>query len=195
MKDILFMEPVFKSMIWGGDRLRREFDYTIPNNNTGECWAISAHTNGDCTIRNGKYRGKSLSWLWQNNRQLFGNRSEHLFPLLIKIIDARKDLSIQVHPDDTYANLHEYGASGKTECWYVLDCDENTEIVIGHNAKDKDELINMIDQERWSEPIRKQPIKNGGFFQSPPGTVHALKAGTLLLETQQRGDKTYKLYG
>ena len=194
MKEILFVEPIFKSMIWGGDRLRTEFDYTIPSDHTGECWAISAHPNGDCTIKNGSYKGKSLSWLWTNEGQLFGNRSENKYPLLIKIIDAKKDLSIQVHPDDSYADSYEAGAFGKTECWYILDCEEDAEIVIGHNAKNRDELRSMIEQERWRELIRTRPIKKGDFFQITPGTVHAIKGGTMLLETQQNSDITFRLY-
>ena len=194
MKEILFMEPVFKSMIWGGDRLRTEFSYAIPSNNTGECWAISAHPNGDCTIKNGIFRGRSLSWLWANQPNLFGNRKEHIFPLLIKIIDAKTDLSIQVHPDDSYAASYEEGTYGKTECWYILDCDEDAMIVIGHNAKDKDELRRMIEEERWEELIRVRPIKKGDFFQITPGTVHAIKGGTMILETQQSSDITFRLY-
>lgn len=194
MKDILFMEPIFKSMIWGGSRLRTVFSYDIPNDHTGECWAISAHPNGDCTIKNGMYMGKTLSWLWDNCRHLFGNRAEREFPLLIKIIDANKDLSIQVHPDDSYANSYMPGSYGKTECWYILECDEDASIVIGHNAKDKDELRCMIKENRWNELIRSQPIKKGDFFQIRPGTVHAIKAGTMLLETQQNSDITYRLY-
>lgn len=194
MREILFMEPVFKSMIWGGDRLRTEYDYKIPSDHTGECWAISAHPKGDCIIKNGMFKGKSLSWLWQNNRQLFGNRSEQSFPLLIKIIDADKDLSIQVHPDDSYADKYEPGAFGKTECWYILDCEEDAEIVIGHNAKDKDELRCMIEQERWSQLIRKRSIKRGDFLQIRPGTIHAIKGGTMILEIQQNSDITFRLY-
>lgn len=194
MKEILFINPVFKSMVWGGERLRTEFGYDIPDDHTGECWAISAHPNGDCIIKNGTFKGKSLSWLWNNRRDLFGNRTEERFPLLIKIIDAKNDLSIQVHPDDEYAYKNENGALGKTECWYILDCIENAQIVIGHNAKDKDELKRMIEQKRWSELIRVRPIKKGDFFQITPGTVHAIKGGTLILETQQSSDITYRLY-
>lgn len=194
MKEILFMESVFKSMVWGGDRLRTEFGYDIPDDHTGECWAISAHPNGDCTIKNGTYKGKTLSWLWSNRQELFGNRPEKAFPLLVKIIDAKDDLSIQVHPDDEYANVNENGAFGKTECWYILECKDDGQIVIGHNAKDKDELKNMIEQKRWNELIKIRSIKKGDFFQITPGTVHAIKAGTMLLETQQNSDITYRLY-
>lgn len=194
MKSILFLEPVFKEMIWGGSKLEAEFGYSIPSDHTGECWAISAHKNGDCRIINNEYEGKTLSWLWGHHKELFGNAEGEVFPLLVKIIDAKTDLSIQVHPDDVYANQKEAGALGKTECWYVLDCDETGDIVIGHNAKDKEELKDMIHSDRWNELIRCFPIKKGDFFQIAPGTVHAIKGGTLILETQQNSDITYRLY-
>ncbi|MDD3173967.1 MAG: mannose-6-phosphate isomerase, class I, partial [Herbinix sp.] len=194
MKDIIFLEPVFKSMIWGGNKLETEFGYSIPSDHTGECWTISAHNNGDCLIKNGEYKGKSLSWLWKNHRNEFGNVKGEVFPLLIKIIDAKADLSIQVHPDDNYAKANEKGALGKTECWYILDCEEDAEIVIGHNAKDKQELKDMIDDNQWQKLIKLIPIKRGDFFQIEPGTVHAIKKGTVILETQQNSDITYRLY-
>ncbi len=194
MREILFLGPVLKEMIWGGTRLKTEFHYEIPSNNTGECWAISAHPNGDCEIINGSYKGYKLSQLWLEHRELFGNAKEEVFPLLVKIIDAKDDLSIQVHPDDTYAKKNENGALGKTECWYILDCDKDAEIVIGHHAKSTDELRHMISTNAWSDLIRILPIKKGDFFQIEPGTVHAIKKGTLILETQQNSDITYRLY-
>ncbi len=194
MKDILFLEPVFKEMIWGGNRLRTDFHYDIPSDNTGECWAVSAHTNGDCTVKTGEYKGMTLSGLWVQHRELFGNVPGEVFPLLVKIIDAKQDLSIQVHPDDTYAKEYENGALGKTECWYILNCEDAGKIVIGHNAENKDELTEMIRDNRWEELIRVIPIKKGDFFQIEPGTVHAIKAGTVILETQQNSDITYRLY-
>ncbi|MDF2906397.1 MAG: mannose-6-phosphate isomerase, class [Herbinix sp.] len=194
MKNIIFLEPVFKTMIWGGNKLATEYGYSIPSDNTGECWAISAHKNGDCEIKNGEFSGKTLSWLWDNHRELFGNTEGEVFPLLIKIIDAKTDLSIQVHPDDAYAGEHEHGALGKTECWYILDCEEGGEIVIGHNAENKEQLAKMIRENRWKELIRLCKIKKGDFFQIEPGTVHAIKKGTMILETQQNSDITYRLY-
>jgi mannose-6-phosphate isomerase len=194
MKNIIFLEPVFKEMIWGGNRLRTDFGYDIPSDHTGECWAVSAHTNGDCIVLDGEYKGKKLSDLWNEHRELFGNVKGETFPLLIKIIDAKADLSIQVHPDDEYAKIHENGSLGKTECWYILDCDDNAKIVVGHNAKDKDELKEMIADHKWNELIRVLPIKKGDFFQIEPGTVHAIKGGTVILETQQNSDITYRLY-
>ena len=125
---------------------------------------------------------------------VFGNYPGSQFPLLIKIIDAKNDLSIQVHPDDDYAKVHENGSLGKTECWYILDCKENATIVIGHNAGTKEELSRMIHEGKWSEFIREIPIKKGDFLQIDPGTVHAIKGGTLILETQQNSDITYRVY-
>jgi mannose-6-phosphate isomerase class I len=194
MKEIIFLEPVFKTMIWGGNKLETQFGYTIPSDHTGECWAISAHKNGDCLIKNGEYRGKTLSWLWANYRELFGNAAGEVFPLLVKIIDAKADLSIQVHPDDAYAREKENAALGNTECWYILDCDDDAKIVIGHNARDKEELKDMISHNRWNDLIRVNRIKKGDFFQIEPGTIHAIKAGTMILETQQNSDITYRLY-
>ncbi len=194
MKDIIFLEPVFKEMIWGGNRLKTDFGYDIPSDNTGECWAVSAHANGDCTIRSGKFKGEKLSGLWKDHRELFGGADGDTFPLLVKIIDAKTDLSIQVHPNDEYASQHEKGSLGKTECWYVLDCEAGGKIVIGHNAKDKEELKTMIADHRWNELIRVLPVKKGDFFQIEPGTVHAIKGGTVILETQQNSDITYRLY-
>ena len=194
MTELIFLEPVFKEMLWGGNRLKIDFGYDIPSEHTGECWAISAHDNGDCVVKSGTYKGIKLSQLWNQHHELFGQTKGERFPLLIKIIDAKEDLSIQVHPDDRYAKTNENGSYGKTECWYILDCEDNTNIVIGHNAKDKDELTNMIDHKEWERLIRQVPIKKGDFFQIAPGTVHAIKAGTEILETQQNSDITYRLY-
>jgi len=191
---VLFLKPVFKQMIWGGDRLGSEFPYEIPGNNTGECWAVSAHPNGDCTVTEGIYEGKTLSQLWKEEPGLFGNTNLDRFPLLIKIIDAKDDLSIQVHPDDTYAGKNENGSLGKTECWYILDCPEDAALVIGHNAASKEELASMIQDGKWNELIREIPVKKGDFLQIDPGTVHAIKGGLMILETQQNSDVTYRVY-
>ena len=117
---MLLLNPVFKQRIWGGDQLKAKFGYEIPGDDTGECWAVSAHPNGDCTVKEGIYEGATLSELWEKHPELFGNPREDRFPLLVKIIDAKDDLSIQVHPDDAYAKEHENGSLGKTECWYNL---------------------------------------------------------------------------
>lgn len=193
-RPILFLNPVFKEMLWGGNQLAEKFGYEIPSDRTGECWAVSAHPNGDCTVREGEYAGRKLSELFKEEPELFGNLPLDRFPLLIKIIDAKADLSIQVHPDDAYAKVHENGSLGKTECWYILDCPEDATLVVGHNAGSREELKEMIDQKRWSELIREVPVKKGDFIQINPGTVHAIKGGLMILETQQNSDITYRVY-
>ena len=192
--EILFMNPVFKQMIWGGRKLADKWNYDIPGDNTGECWAVSAHPNGDCTVKGGAYDGKKLSALWAEEPELFGNVDSDRFPLLIKIIDAKEDLSIQVHPNDAYAGKNENGSLGKTECWYILDAPEGASLVIGHNARNKEELTDMIRNGRWKEFLREVPVKKGDFIQIDPGTVHAIKGGIEILETQQNSDITYRVY-
>ena len=193
-KDIIFLNPVCTHNIWGGTRLNREFGYPIEGDDIGECWGISAHPSGDGTVASGAYKGMKLSELWEKHPELFGDTGMDRFPLLVKIIDAKDDLSIQVHPDDAYAKVHENGSLGKTECWFILDCKENATLVVGHNAKTKEELEQMIHEGRWKEFIREIPINPGDFIQIDPGTVHAIKGGTLLLETQQSSDITYRVY-
>lgn len=188
----IFLEPVFQEKIWGGDRLRTSFGYDIPSGHTGECWAISGHPGGDCRIKGRP--GQTLGGLWREERALFGGLAGEGFPLLVKLLDAREDLSIQVHPDDSYARLHENGASGKTECWYILDCDPGATIIIGHNARTPEELRQMVEEKRWGELLRQVPIRPGDFFQIDPGCVHSIRGGTLLLETQQSSDVTYRFY-
>ncbi|MBO3443188.1 mannose-6-phosphate isomerase, class I [Clostridium sp. CCUG 7971] len=190
----LFLKPLFMYRIWGGSELKNKFNYDIPSDNTGECWAISSHENGDCEIQNGKYKGKTLSRVWNENRELFGNIGGEKFPLLTKILDANDNLSVQVHPDDKYAKVNENGELGKTECWYIIDCDDDAEMIFGHNAKNKEELQKMIENDEWDNLLRRVKIKKGDFFYVPSGTIHALCKGTLVLETQQNSDTTYRVY-
>jgi len=193
-ENILFLEPIFKERIWGGQALRDIFGYEIPEGNIGECWGISAHQNGDCLVQNGQYEGKRLSELWKEAPHLFGNPTEEQFPLLVKILDASADLSVQVHPDDAYAHQFESGELGKTECWYVLDCADDAEIVIGHNATSKEEAATMIEAGNWDQFLRRIKIKPGDFFYIPAGTIHGICKNTLILEVQQSSDTTYRLY-
>ena len=194
MKDLLFMKPYCREVIWGGQRLKEIYGYETSGCHTGEAWVVSANENGQSVVDRGEYKGRTLKELWDSHRELFGNLPGEEFPLLVKLIDAREDLSIQVHPDDGYARLHEAGARGKNECWYILDCDPGTEIVIGHHAGSPRELRQMIEEGRWDALIRRIPIKKGDFFQIDPGCIHAIKGGTLLLETQQSSDITYRVY-
>ena len=193
-RQILFLEPQFKQTIWGGKKLSEQYGYELPFDNTGECWAISAYEKEDCIVKEGYYKGKTLSQLWKEAPSLFGHYNSDHFPLLVKIIDAESDLSIQVHPDDLYAKGHENGSVGKTESWYVLDCPEGAELVVGHNAQTKDELCGMIDERRWDELFSRIPVRKGDYIPINPGTVHAITAGMLVLETQQNSDITYRIY-
>ncbi|MBQ8232923.1 MAG: mannose-6-phosphate isomerase, class I [Lachnospiraceae bacterium] len=189
--EILRISPVFREKPWGGKRLNTVFGYTIPSEYTGECWAISGHPDGDCPVADA---GRTLGQIWKEQPELFGNLPGDIFPLIIKIIDARENLSIQVHPDDEYAGIHEKGSPGKTECWYVLDCERDAEVIIGHNASSREEMKRMVEEGNWSELLREIPIRKGDFFQINPGCLHAIKAGTLILETQQSSDVTYRFY-
>lgn len=191
---LLFTEPSFRHVIWGGDRMETELGYRLPGKDIGECLAVSQNELADSVISDGIYKGKKLSELWNSHRELFSDMEGETFPLLVKIIDAKADLSIQVHPDNEYAAKNENGMRGKTECWLVLDCDENADIIIGHNAKDKNELIRMVKEGRWDELITPKKIRKGDFFQIDAGTVHAIRKGTLILETQQNSTLTYRLY-
>lgn len=194
MTEPLFLQPVFQERIWGGTKLKDQFNYDIPSDRTGECWAISGHPNGQSVVKNGPHAGKTIGELWENHRELFGNLEGDVFPLLVKILDANADLSVQVHPDDEYAAKYENGELGKTECWYIIDCKEGAEIVFGHTAKTKEELRQQIEAGNWDELLRRVPIKPGDFFFVPSGTIHALCEGTLVLETQQSSDTTYRVY-
>ncbi|KGX85245.1 mannose-6-phosphate isomerase, class I [Pontibacillus marinus] len=195
MTEPLFLQPIFKERIWGGTKLKEEFHYEIPSSQTGECWAISAHKNGQSVVENGLYEGISLDKVWEEHPELFGHYQSEVFPLLTKILDANRDLSVQVHPDDTYAQEHEGDHEfGKTECWYIIDCEPGAELIFGHHAQTRDELEHMIQSGKWDDLLRKVHINPGDFFYVPSGTIHALCEGTLVLETQQSSDTTYRVY-
>ena len=190
----IFLKPVFKERIWGGTQLHELFNYDIPSDQTGECWGISAHANGPNEIMNGPLAGKTLTEAWEENREQFGDQAGEELPLLVKILDAKKDLSVQVHPDDTYAQEKENEAYGKTECWYVIDCEEGAEIVFGHHATTREELQAMVENGEWDKLLRKVKVHPGDFFYVPSGTIHAIGAGVQILETQQSSDITYRVY-
>ncbi|HFI0164386.1 TPA: mannose-6-phosphate isomerase, class I [Streptococcus suis] len=189
----LFLTPVMQEKIWGGSRLKTNYHYDIPSEKTGECWAISAHPNGVTTVSNGRYEGRRLDDLYQNEKRLFGNPKDAVFPLLTKILDADDWLSVQVHPDDNYGLTHE-GELGKTECWYILEAEEGAEIIYGHNAQSKEELRQQIEAGDWDNLLTHVPVKKGDFFFVPSGTMHAIGKGIMILETQQSSDTTYRVY-
>ena len=192
---ILKLQPVFQERIWGGRKLETEFGYAIPDGPIGECWGISAHPAGESTIIGGKYDGSKLSSLWETNRdELFGPYDLNEFPLLVKILDANDELSVQVHPNDGQAQELEGEPYGKTECWYILDAEPGAEIILGHHAKTKEELSAFIENGQWDRLLRKMPVKRGDFIFVESGTIHAIGKGITILETQQSSDTTYRVF-
>ena len=188
---IIFFNPVFLKKVWGGNKIGKFLGQPVINN-CGECWGISTHKNGESTINNGIHKGKTLKYIYKNHPELFGFYNGKEFPILVKIIDALQDLSIQVHPGDDYAE--QFNASGKTECWYILETEENTDIIIGHNFLSKEDLIKNIENENIVNHLNKFKISKGDYFYINSGTIHAICAGTLLLEVQQSSDITYRVF-
>ncbi|WP_075980502.1 mannose-6-phosphate isomerase, class I [Bacillus massilinigeriensis] len=194
-QEIMFLKPFFQERLWGGTKLNTLYDYKIPNQNTGEAWVISAHKNGSSEIINGALKGKNLMQAWEEHPELFGgNPQDKEFPLLVKILDANDNLSVQVHPDDEYARNVENEEFGKTECWYVLDCEDDAEIILGHNAKSPLEFRKMVEEGKWGSLLQSVKVKKGDFFYVPSGTIHGIGKGIVILETQQNSDLTYRVY-
>lgn len=193
MQEPLFMKPKLQDKIWGGTKLRDIYGYDIPSEHTGECWAISAHPDGVGSVANGEYAGLPLDILYAQHPELFGYPSSEVFPLMAKIIDAKEDLSVQVHPDDYYAKTYE-DELGKPECWYIIDADEDAEIIYGHSAETKDAFKKLVDNGDWQDLLQKVKVRSGDFFFVPSGTIHAIGAGILVLETQQSSNTTYRVY-
>lgn len=191
----VFLEPAFQERIWGGSKLQKLYGYNIPSETTGEAWVISAHQNGPSIVRNGLLKGKNLLEAWKDHADLFGTSSPAAnFPLLTKILDANDDLSVQVHPDDTYARQVANEQFGKTECWYILDCDDNAEIIFGHHAQSGEEFKQMVADGNWDGLLQRMQVKKGDFIYVPSGTIHAIGKGIVILETQQSSDITYRVY-
>lgn len=188
----LFLEPVLQEKMWGGKGLA-QYGYDLPNDRIGECWAISGHPHGTNRIVNGPHKGALLSDVWKKHPALFGHPTTKTFPLLTKILDANDRLSVQVHPDDAYAQVHE-GELGKTECWYILEAQPGAEIIYGTHATSHEALCQAIDDKDFDRLLKHVPVKAGEFYYVPAGTVHGIGEGIMILETQQSSDTTYRLY-
>lgn len=193
-KEPIFLEPVLQERIWGGTKLREEYGYEIPSETTGEAWVVSAHPNGASRVSRGKLEGKTLDQLWKNRGELFNKKSDGEYPLLVKILDAADDLSVQVHPDDRYAQEVEGVPYGKTECWYVLDAEQGANLILGHTAADKAGFEKMVNQGEWEQLFRYVKVQKGDFVYVPSGTIHAIGRGITILEVQQSSDITYRVY-
>ncbi|MDQ7982641.1 MAG: mannose-6-phosphate isomerase [Spiroplasma sp.] len=193
-KEIIFLQPAFIAKLWGSQRLKQQFGFDLPENTKiGEAWLVSALEQGMSYVMNGRFKGYSLKQLYQEQKQLFANAKEKEYPLLTKILDANDNLSVQIHPDDCYAKKH-HQMLGKTECWYVLDCPENQQVVYGHHAQTKQELVQWLDGNKFDHLLNYLPIKKDQFIYVPALKIHGLLANTLVFELQQSSDITYRLY-
>lgn len=190
--DLIFISPVFKSMIWGGHRLSAMYHLQDQDTLIAEAWVVSAHAEGDCQIDHPLYQNKTLSWLYKHHPELFNHHPNPNFPILIKFIDAKSDLSLQVHPDDEYALKYEK-SYGKTEAWIILDAQADSQIIVGHNAKNKEELDQCIQNGTIGNLAIKHNIKNGDFFAISAKTLHAIGKGIFLYEVQQNTAITYRV--
>ncbi|MDO4680665.1 MAG: mannose-6-phosphate isomerase, class I [Aerococcus sp.] len=190
----LFLSPAFREKIWGGNYIFDHFHLETPSDHTGEAWIISAYPNDESHITAPEtFKGMGLEAFYQLHPEYFGEPHPKRFPLLVKILDAKENLSVQVHPGDDYALKHENDL-GKTESWYILDAKPDATLVYGHNAKTKEEFDQLIEDGNWDQLLRHVHIKPDDFYYVPSGTIHALEAGTVVLETQQSSDVTYRVY-
>jgi len=193
------MNPIYKEVIWGGKRLKEVFGKEIPSCNTGESWEIACHENGTSLVANGELKGKSLKEvIYIYGKNALGTKiweeGNNKFPLLVKFIDASDKLSVQVHPEDEYARIHE-GDFGKTEMWIVLDAKPDAKLVYGVKPKvTKKELEKGIKEGTLEKLLNFVDVKKGDVFFIPAGTIHAIGAGILIAEIQQNSDTTYRVY-
>lgn len=194
---LLKLRPALKDYLWGGTRLKTDFGFQTDLDIVAEGWMLSCHKDGENIIANGKYEGKTLSdVIAAEGKKILGTNAQKFdcFPILIKLIDAKKDLSVQVHPDNDYA-LRVEGEYGKTECWYILDCDEGAELIYGFKQEiSKEEFKQRIADNTFLEVVNKVPVHKGDLFFIDAGTLHAIGGGILLAEIQQNSNTTYRVY-
>lgn len=194
--EMVKLSPFVADNIWGGTRLITEYGIKTDKDPAAEAWVLSCHPAGPSTVLNGEFAGKTLQEAYLADKTICGTKGEkyEFFPLLIKFIDAKRDLSIQVHPDDEYAMRVE-GEYGKTEAWYILDCEPDAELILGFNrnvtveefkkAAQSDEMMNICNRVK---------VKKGDVFFIESGTMHAICKGILLAEVQQNSNTTYRIY-
>ncbi|MCD7722612.1 MAG: class I mannose-6-phosphate isomerase [Clostridiales bacterium] len=196
--EILKLQPVFKDYLWGGTRLADDFGYETDMRPVAEGWVLSCHKDGKNKITGGEFDGRYLDDVIKScSRQtLLGSRAAKFdyFPILIKLIDAKDKLSIQVHPDDAYAKKVE-NEYGKTEMWYVLDANDGAELIYGFKDKiTKSQFKAAIENGTLTDVLNKVKVKKGDLFFIEAGTVHAIGAGILVAEIQQNSNSTYRVY-
>lgn len=195
MKPLLLTPPI-KDYIWGGTKLRDCFGKKSSLERLAESWELSCHKDGQSIIANGEYAGKTLTEYLAENPQALGTNCESFeyFPVLIKLIDACDNLSVQVHPDNEYAQRVE-GEYGKTEMWYIVDADEGASLIYGFKEKiSKDDFRKAIEENALLDKVNVVPVKKGDVFFINSGTLHAIGKGILIAEIQQNSNTTYRVY-
>lgn len=192
------LKPVGKDYLWGGTRLNDDFSKGIDMSPLAETWECSTHPDGLSVVASGEYEGRTLREVLMENPAYVGEKhatKKGELPILIKFIDAKSDLSVQVHPNDEYAREHENGSLGKSEMWYVLDAQKGTEIVYGFRRDmDKETLLQGLKAGTIERYLQRMPIQKDDMFYIPAGQVHAIGAGALIAEIQESSNLTYRMY-
>lgn len=191
---IVKLNPALKSYLWGGTKLKTDWNKQSDEATLSESWELSFHPDGRATVIGGKYDGKPLAEA--ATRADWGRNSAEFpfFPVLSKIIDSAQALSIQVHPSDEYALEHE-GQFGKTEMWYILEADDGAFLYLGLNRTvSAEEFAAAIDSNTVCQLLNRVPVKKGETYFIPSGTIHAIGSGVTLYEVQQNSSLTYRVY-
>lgn len=191
------LAPAGKDYIWGGTRLNDDFSKNIAMNPLAETWECSTHPDGPSIVASGAYKGLTLKQVLQEHPEYLGThpRVRGELPILIKFIDAKSDLSVQVHPDDEYAKEHENGSLGKTEMWYVLDASKDAHLIYGFKQDiTKETLRESLEQGTVEKYLQKVKINRDDVFYIEAGKVHAIGAGALIAEIQENSNLTYRMY-
>ena len=188
--------PYVSETIWGGRKLIEEYGVETEKSNAAEGWMLSCHDAGSSSVANGEFAGKSFADVVKENPALCGKNAENFedFPILIKFIDAMDNLSVQVHPTKEYCELTGKGQS-KTECWYIIDCEEDAGLILGFKDKlSPEEFKAAIANNTLTDYVETVKVKKGDFFFIDSGTLHAICKGILLAEVQESSNTTYRIY-
>ncbi|MCD8398196.1 MAG: class I mannose-6-phosphate isomerase [Lachnospiraceae bacterium] len=189
--------PAAKDYLWGGNRLNEDFAKGINMSPLAETWECSTHPDGSSMVATGEFKDQKLADVIKAHPEFLGThpKTEDELPILIKFIDAKKDLSVQVHPDDDYAREHENGSLGKTEMWYVLDAAKDAKLIYGfYRDIDEETIRKSLANGTVEKYLQKVPIQKDDVFFVPAGQVHAICAGALIAEIQENSNITYRLY-
>ena len=193
----MLLKAAGKHSLWGGDKLIKEYGKDYLEAPLAETWECSTHENGLSYVDSGIWKGWTLKSVFKEHPEFFGSKysGSGELPILVKFIDAAKDLSVQVHPNDEYAAKYENGSLGKTEMWYIAEAEPGSCLFYGFYDKVNKEVVRKkIQTGNIDEILQKIPVKTGDVFYIPPGTVHALGHGILAVEIQESSNLTYRLF-